>query len=155
MCHLYCTRPFKSAFQKLITIFPSTQCIRFYSFFIWVTEDIRTISDLFKATHEVSFSNRHRISGLLFPFLCCSLHHSVAKRPFNSVVLRTQQETDSPAGLRHRREREFVLFFFFFFFPSCTKILSKLRFLIPMDSNQSCFAIYSLRLSDRLLYISI
>lgn len=43
----------------------------------------------------------------------------------------------------------------FFFFPSCTKILSKLRFLIPIDSNQSCFAIYSLRLSDRLLYISI
>lgn len=152
MCHLYCTRPFESAFQKLITIFPSTQCIRFYSFFIWVTKDIRTISDLFKATHEVGFSNRHRISGLLFPFLCCSLHHSVAKKPFHSVFLRTQPGTDSPAGLRYRREREFVLFFFF---PSCTKILSKLRFLIPIDSNQSCFAIYSLRLSDRLLYISI
>lgn len=113
MCHLYCTRPFESAFQKLITIFPSTQCIRFYSFFIWVTKDIRTISDLFKATHEVGFSNRHRISGLLFPFLCCSLHHSVAKRPFHSVFLRTQPGTDSPAGLRYRREREFVLFFFF------------------------------------------
>lgn len=69
ICHLYYTRPLESAFQKVITIFFSTQCIRICSFVSWVTEDVGRITDLVKAAREVHDSNRRRVQTFLFTAL--------------------------------------------------------------------------------------
>lgn len=70
ICHLYYIRPSESAFQKVITIFCSTQCIRICSFVSWGMEDVRRITDLVKAAREVHDSNRCRVQIFFFSLLC-------------------------------------------------------------------------------------
>mgnify|MGYP001858651513 CR=1 FL=1 len=92
---------------------------------MWVTEDIRRITDLFKATHKVGFNNRHRIQVFCFHFSAAHtgswLKDSFPQDP----------ESDSPV-----RPDTVSLFF------SCKEMLSNLKFLMQLDSNQSWFAIY-------------
>lgn len=68
ICLLYYIRPLESAFQKVITIFRSSLCIRICSFVNWVTEDVRRITDLAKAAHEIHDSNRYSVQ--IFSFHC-------------------------------------------------------------------------------------
>lgn len=72
ICHLYYTRPLKGVFQKVITIFRSAQCIRTCSFVSWVTEDVRTITDLVKAAHEVHDSSSCRVQSFPCSVECFS-----------------------------------------------------------------------------------
>lgn len=122
---------FSKANNYLFFFSPRTQCVRIYSFVMWVTEDIRRITDLFKATHKVGFSNRHRIQVFRFHF---SAAHSGSRLKGSFPQ---DPGSDSPVRL------DTVSLFF-----SRKEMLSNLKFLMQLDSNQNWFACSLICFSD-------